>query len=643
MDCGIPRNGPMLLLLLLKRITIGLFNLAFTRRSRFGFRFGDETGRSTPKRDYVSALNPTVLYSDTTTRLTSSLEKKMNISSIPEDMSIKPGAANGHSQNGNNATADGGKRSRAYSHTRTNSSSSSASSHVQSPTNAPTLAKPNAPFGSSPPGSGGETSDGSTSSSYIHPQYTVSTASEAAAVAALRSNVNNVQISSTNRPPLEDSPQLSQHHWSHHYPSQPQAPHQSPVHHGSGGGGGGQNKLSNVAVSAAAFASKPKESALSKAKMFARQAKPHLSGSSSHQSLSHSKRKAVDLTIQTKQLPPSRPSLSERSPLSRPSKELDRIASLAPSTTRDSEAGVPGGSGKQHKHHMPFRSRKDSHGGVVLSSSSSNSKLISEQGSIYSFHPSSPGVPALEVRNLGSKEDRDQVAEDSWALLCSKVMPLFSGEGLRVPVEDLNNLVVMHLDLLIKQGVGPKEVLNEFRNFLRIGILNMDQGLSRVSDDKLIGKLVETWMFFFSQVLPYLEAVFLPLQLELEGTGQILSLADAKEYWSSLLEKQENLTIRRYILIAFRDHLVIPLSPRLQELTTRMNLDFGGTEFTGTAARILQCTNILSAIQSGDENQVKIDTLVKALKSSWFTMPRTAKDRRGFVLNKSNSIRSNPT
>lgn len=611
----------------------------------------------------------------------------MNISSIPEDMSVQSGNGGASSSgshnffnfgnsgnNSNNSNNNSSNRSRAYSHTRTNSSSSSASSHVQSPPNAnqSNLQKPNAPFGASPPGyGGGDTSDGSTSSSYAY-----NTASEAAAVAAIRSNVNNVQISSTNRPPVEDGnggyqQQLGQAITTNSYYSTPQtATHLPPsassssLYYSEGGGSNQQqqysttnnsNKLSNVAVSAAAFAAKPKERALSKAKMFARQAKPHLSSSSSNPSLSQSKRKNVDLTIQTKQLPPTaRPSFSERSPLSRPSKELDRIASFGPSTpgTRDIDGSVAGGGsgggsggsgaggnsggGKQHKHHMPFRSRKDSHPGVVLSSSSSNSKLISEQGSIYSFHPSSPGASALEVKNLGNKaEDRDQIAEDSWTLLCSKVMPLFSGEGLRVPVEDLNNLVVMHLDLLIRQGVGPKEVISEFRNLLKIGIINLDSTLSRAPDEKLISRLVEVWMSFFSQALPYLEAVFLPLQLEFEGVGQILSQEEAQEYWLGLLEKPANLTTHRYILMAFRDHVVLPISDRLLDLTARIHLDFGETEYSGIAARILQCTNILSAIQSNDENQAKIDGLVKALKSSWLTMPRTAKDRRGFILNKS--------
>jgi len=85
---------------------------------------------------------------------------------------------------------------------------------------------------------------------------------------------------------------------------------------------------------------------------------------------------------------------------------------------------------------------------------------------MYSFAPSSPSTSAFtNVGGLagqsqktlasaydfkhvvgGSTQDKDQTAdqvlEDVWPVLKSRVLPLFAGEGLRIPVEDLNKLVV---------------------------------------------------------------------------------------------------------------------------------------------------------------------------------------------------------
>ncbi|CAN6674865.1 hypothetical protein TRVA0_069S00386 [Trichomonascus vanleenenianus] len=529
-----------------------------------------------------------------------------------------------------------GTRMRAFSHTRTNSSSSSNSSHVSSPTatsdSASLITNPAIPpivplrHIYNTPGSVGSESDVSSNASSHKLQYQ-HTASEAAAVAAVRNTVNNVQITARSH---DDIHNLGVGVGHTHTGGTSNTGYSSTSHHGFYSHLSHSNKFSSVAASAAALAAKPKESALSKAKLFARTAKPHLS-SSTNQGLSHSKRKGVDLTVQTKQLPPGRPSLSERSPLARPSKELERIASIGTmpvlgpgsATTRDD----------RHKHHISFRSRKDAHSGVMLSSSSSNSKLISD-ASIYSFHPSSPGMASIDVKNINTKEDREQLAEETWSLLRSRVMPLFTGEGLRIPVEDLNNLVLMRVSFMMQQGSTAKDVVSEFKGFLQNGMRNIDPTLVKSSDDKLISKLVNAWMRLFTKITPYLEAIFLPLQNEFEGTGQLLNSQEAKEYWSVLLEKDGRLNTRRYILMAFRDTMVIPVIDRLEHLISQSQLNFEGTTMTETVHRILQCTNILALIQSGDDKQQMVEHLVKTLRKYWLSMPRTGKDRRGFVLSK---------
>lgn len=407
---------------------------------------------------------------------------------------------------------------------------------------------------------------------------------------------------------------------------------------------------STVAATAAAVAVKPKESALSKAKMFALQAAiPHLSSSSNSQSKStssgSSQKKKADLTIQTIQ-PTGRSSISERSPLTRPSKELERIASIASqnvssqviSSSRDSEKH------KNH-YHLSFRSNKNTHGSTVLSSSASNSKLVSEQGSIYSFHPSSPGgihksLSALELKNLASKDDKDYIADESWSLLRSRVLPLFQGEGLRVPVEDLNDLVTMHLNFRIQQGVQAIEILSEFRELTKIGMKKLDCSLQKVSNTKLMPRLVELWQFFFSQVLPYWEAVFLPLQLEFEGNGHVLSPQSAKDYWGSLIENQAKVSIRQMTLTGFRDWVIVPISEKLEQQISQTQMEFNipTRTVTDTTVRLFQCTSLLASIRSNDDNQKKIDRLIRVLKSKWLSRPRAAKDRRGFVTEKQDNI-----
>ena len=88
----------------------------------------------------------------------------------------------------------------------------------------------------------------------------------------------------------------------------------------------------------------------------------------------------------------------------------------------------------------------------------------------------------------------------------------------------------------------------------------LDNALSKLTDVRLIPRLVELWNFVFSTVLPYFEAVFLPLQQEFKGNGTILSLREAREVWGT---PDQRLDLRRMALIAYRDSIILPLYTRL--------------------------------------------------------------------------------
>lgn len=407
---------------------------------------------------------------------------------------------------------------------------------------------------------------------------------------------------------------------------------------------------------------KSKESTLSKAKLLARQA-------AVSSSMSGSKRKndpLYNMSAASLSNPnTSRVPIVESTPLARPSKELERIASSMGGTqnallpmnpaSRDDKLKI------HHHHLVSFRSRKDAHPAVVLSSSSSNSKLVSDQGSIYTFNPSTPGMlkslPALENKKLVSKEDKDYVAEETWTLLKKWVLPLFNKEGLRIPVEKVNFLVTLHIDSRIQQDAKAKDLVDEFKDLTNTGMVKLISSLKALPDVKLMARLVELWYFFFSQVLPYWEAVFLPLQLEFEGAGSVLSTPGvAAKYWSPLAETEKHLNIRRMTLISFRDCVLLPISTRLDSMCVRLyhlflapfsvtnynlaiisqaHLDFDSERtVTDTTVRLLQCANVLASIQSSDASQLKIEHLVRTMKNTWLSRSRTAKDRRGFVSSK---------
>src|SRR5438034_311482 len=72
------------------------------------------------------------------------------------------------------------------------------------------------------------------------------------------------------------------------------------------------------------------------------------------------------------------------------------------------------------------------------------------------------------------------------------------------------------------------------RDLLHTGFSSLEQTLRHTPDDRLIAHLVELWLFVFGKVLPYMQAVFLPLDLELRGAGTLLAVEAAKDFWGAL-------------------------------------------------------------------------------------------------------------
>ncbi|KAK6500743.1 hypothetical protein TWF506_003507 [Arthrobotrys conoides] len=317
----------------------------------------------------------------------------------------------------------------------------------------------------------------------------------------------------------------------------------------------------------------------------------------------------------------------------------------------------PPTSSHSHKHHLLLRGRKEQ----PLSSANSNSKLVSEGSSIYNFNPNSPSAASFPVSGsvnpsqktlvtnadikhvvgVVSGKDKDaageQVLEEVWPLLKSRVLPLFNGEGLRTPVEDLNKLVIVH----IKHQVDKKAailLIDDIQSLLEHGMALLDNTLSKLTDVRLIPRLVELWNFVFSTVLPYFEAVFLPLQQEFKGNGTILGLGGAREVWGT---PDQRLDLRRMALIAYRDSIILPLYTRLHAIFSKLQLDFDALpNVTETVGRVLQCVSVLASILSNDDKQAKMDELAKTMKHNWLGRGRTGRNRRGFVGTKTRALGS---
>ena len=313
-----------------------------------------------------------------------------------------------------------------------------------------------------------------------------------------------------------------------------------------------------------------------------------------------------------------------------------------------------------------------------------------------------PGQSTLQGFGLNNMSP-----EDAWDFLKAKILIIFEGEELRMPVEDLNRLVSIHIQRCISKRL-PTIIIDDLRDMLQTGFYSLDQTLRGVPDQGLVTQLVNLWLHVFGTVLPYMQAVFLPLDLEFKGHGTILSPEEAAEFWGANPDSTEDafgneFDVRRIVLISYRDNVILPRHDSLKATFSRLSLEsinasvnmntespnpngrpgtaasldpalasynsqgstllgetagarsratsnlsapdlppfassparrqapLDSSQVTETVGRMLQCVSVLASVQSGDDSQVKMEDLAKALKLNWLGRGRTGRNRRGFV------------
>ena len=168
--------------------------------------------------------------------------------------------------------------------------------------------------------------------------------------------------------------------------------------------------------------------------------------------------------------------------------------------------------------------------------------------------------------------------EDAWDFLKAKLLVIFDGEDVRIAIEDLNKLVLIHIQRCVQKR-APTAIIADLRELLETGFASLNQTLNGVPDEKLIPHLVQIWMLVFGTILPFIQAVFLPLDLEFKGCGTVMNLREANEFWGNVPNGSvdsgigSGLDVRNLVLIAFRDMVILFRYEGLKNTFSQLSLD----------------------------------------------------------------------
>ncbi|KAK2756796.1 hypothetical protein FQN54_005242 [Arachnomyces sp. PD_36] len=180
---------------------------------------------------------------------------------------------------------------------------------------------------------------------------------------------------------------------------------------------------------------------------------------------------------------------------------------------------------------------------------------------------------ALQVFGLNN-----MTSDDAWDFLKVKLLVIFEGEDVRIAVEDLNKLVSIHVQRCVHKHM-PSVIVEDLRELLQTGFASLNHSIHAVPDDRLVPHLVQIWLFVFGSILPFMQAVFLPLDLEFKGRGPVMSMREAKEFWgapdggASDTSIGDELDVRTIVLVSFRDNVILNRYETLKAIFSRLSLE----------------------------------------------------------------------
>ncbi|KAJ2450537.1 hypothetical protein EV183_004213 [Coemansia sp. RSA 2336] len=229
-------------------------------------------------------------------------------------------------------------------------------------------------------------------------------------------------------------------------------------------------------------------------------------------------------------------------------------------------------------------------------------------------------LAALEAKTPIQQHIRND-GEDKWRRLGARILPVFTGERLHCTIEECNEVVRSCL----RSSEQLEQVWPEIHGILRMGMTSVVRILYRqvnmtpkyenrtnsaagvlampsaallcesVRADMAVEALAFVWEMVNSHVVPYIEGVFLPLVQF--GIAAASSGNPAK------------LSVRNAVLLHFRDNVVVPLLPSLDEVVNMARAQIS----LSCLPALVHMLTMLTALRPTDRGQFYLTA--KALSS----------------------------
>ncbi|KAJ7782858.1 HbrB-like-domain-containing protein [Mycena metata] len=254
-----------------------------------------------------------------------------------------------------------------------------------------------------------------------------------------------------------------------------------------------------------------------------------------------------------------------------------------------------------------------------------DSKLVSREMHRLGLAPGLSQAPSVTSLALPAPGSMAQVSlasssSDPWGALHVQVLPLFNGEPLRIPIEDLNQLVKRHIGTVV--SASPSKAVatleHDAAELIASGMVTLNAKLAGTDDAALVRRVVEVWSFFWDQVLTYVEGVLFcsrctPTRCSRPSTAANPTARQSPRQASkgninfTPTMAPNNIDVRTVALRSFRDKVIVPLATRLRTCIVNRE-EKENAQDTATQARLQQ-------MLLPSPNEAAVADLLRAVRS----------------------------
>ncbi|WFD19351.1 hypothetical protein MCAP1_001581 [Malassezia caprae] len=233
-----------------------------------------------------------------------------------------------------------------------------------------------------------------------------------------------------------------------------------------------------------------------------------------------------------------------------------------------------------------------------------------------SHAPPSPGAPQ---------------PQSLWQSICVRLLPLFYDQAGDLRIESVSDSMETYVRFQFERDPdqAPAVLEDQLQKLLSTGLVGVTMQMQQSEGTQRVRELVRVWQHYYDTVIPFVHASMLPLETMLYSCHVLAAVSSHQENRSvSRAPMHEHprppldappthpvppaLDVRRVLLLAFRDLVVLPVCDWLHSMTIRLESEpLDAT--TSLRPRLTQMIHILACLYTEDEAQVRIERLCRAL------------------------------